>query len=85
MVLFLVLEPGKPGPEVLIGEGAFEGPVVGVQDHVLRQMRPASENLQTDLVQEGWKIHVLIISSSNPNPSNHNILITYREGLLKEI
>lgn len=35
MVLLLVLESGKPGLEVFITEGAFERPVLGVQDHVL--------------------------------------------------
>lgn len=48
MVLFLVLQPGKPGLEVFVTEGAFEGPVLGVQDHVLLQMRPAGEALQTN-------------------------------------
>lgn len=48
MVLFLVLQPGKPGLEVFITEGAFERSVLGVQDHVLLQMRPTGEALQTN-------------------------------------
>lgn len=48
MVLLLVLQPGKPGLEVLVTERAFKGSVLGVQDHVLLQMRPAAEGLQTN-------------------------------------
>lgn len=48
MVLLLVLQPGKPGLEVLVTEGAFERPVLRVQDHVLLQVRPASEGLQAN-------------------------------------
>lgn len=52
MELFLVLQPGKPRLEVFVAEGAFERPVLGVQDHVLLQMRPAGEGLQTNLVRK---------------------------------
>lgn len=52
MILFLVLESGKPGLEVLVTEGAFERSVLRVQDHVLLQMRPAGESLQTNLEAE---------------------------------
>lgn len=48
MVLFLVFQPRKPGLEVFVTEGAFERSVLGVQDHVLLQMRPAAEDLQTN-------------------------------------
>lgn len=48
MIFFLVLQPGKPGLEVFVTEGAFKGPLLGVQDHVLLQMRPAAESLQTN-------------------------------------
>lgn len=50
MVLLLVLEPGKPGLEILVTEGALERPVLGVQDHVLLQVRPAGEGLHANLV-----------------------------------
>lgn len=43
--LLLVLQPGKPGLEVLVAEGALEGPILGVEDHVLLQVRPPSEGL----------------------------------------
>lgn len=56
MELLLVLQPGKPGLEVLVAEGALEGPVLGVQDHVLLQVRPPSEGLQADLVQDGQSL-----------------------------
>lgn len=49
MVLLLVLQPGKPGLEVLVAEGALERPVLRVQDHVFLQVRPASEGLQANL------------------------------------
>lgn len=49
--LFLVLQSRKPGFEVFITEGAFERPVLAVQDHVLLQVRLAGEGLETDLVQ----------------------------------
>lgn len=52
MELFLVLQPGKPGLEVLVAEGALEGPVLGVEDHVLLQVRPPGEGLQADLIQD---------------------------------
>lgn len=52
MELFLVLQPGKPGLEVLVAEGALEGPILGVEDHVLLQVRPPGEGLQADLVQD---------------------------------
>lgn len=52
MVLFLVLQPGKPGLEVFVTEGAFKGPVLSVQDHVLLKMRPPCEGLQADLIQK---------------------------------
>lgn len=47
-----MLQPGKPGLEVFVTERAFKGPVLRVQDHVLLQMRPAGEGLQTNLVQK---------------------------------
>lgn len=50
MVLLLVLQSGKPGLEILVAEGAFERPVLCVQDHVLLQVRPAGEGLQANLV-----------------------------------
>lgn len=49
VVLFLVLEPGKPGPEVLVAKSAFERPLLGVQDHVLLQVSPAGKRLETNL------------------------------------
>lgn len=49
MVLLLVLQSGKPGLEVLVTEGALEGAVLAVQDHVLFQVRPAREGLLTHL------------------------------------
>ena len=49
MKLFLVLQSGEPGLEVLVTEGAFEWPVLAVQDHVLFKVRPACEGLQTHL------------------------------------
>lgn len=52
MELFLVLQPGKPGLEVLVAEGALEGPILGVEDHVLLQVRPPGEGLQADLIQD---------------------------------
>lgn len=55
MVLFLVLQPRKPRLEVFITEGAFERPVLGVEDHVLLQMRSAGEGLQANLVQKVQK------------------------------
>ena len=57
----MVLQPGKPGPEVFVAEGAFKGPVLRVEDHVLLQMRLAGEGLQTDLVTK--KINTIIIYS----------------------
>lgn len=56
MELLLVLQPGKPRLEVFVTEGAFERPVLGVQDHVLLQVRPACEGLQTNLVQNVQKV-----------------------------
>lgn len=61
MELFLVLQPGKPGLEVFVTEGAFKRPVLGVQDHVLLQMRPAGEGLQTNLVQKVQRLQVVKI------------------------
>lgn len=47
-----MLQPGKPGLEVFVAEGALEGPVLGVEDHVLLQVRPPGEGLQADLIQD---------------------------------
>lgn len=58
MVLFLVLQPGEPGLEVFVTEGAFKRPVLGVQDHVLLQMRPAGEGLQTNLVDKVQRLQL---------------------------
>lgn len=52
MVLFLVLQPGKPGLEVVITESTFEGSVLRVEDHVLLQVRPACERLVANLNKE---------------------------------
>lgn len=51
MKLLLVLQAGKPGLEELVAEGALEGPVLAVEDHVFLQVGPAGEGLQADLVQ----------------------------------
>lgn len=48
MELFLVLQSGKPGLEVLITESAFEGSFLSVEDHVFLKMRPPGEGLQTN-------------------------------------
>lgn len=56
MELLLVLQPGKPGLEVLVTEGALEGPVLGVQDHVLLQVRPPGEGLQADLIRDDQRM-----------------------------
>lgn len=53
MVLFLVLQSGKPRLEVFVTVRAFEGPVLAVENHVLLQMRSAGEGLQTDLDPKG--------------------------------
>lgn len=63
MVLFLVLQPCKPRLEVFITEGAFERPVLGVEDHVLLQMRSAGEGLQANLVQKVRKTVELYINA----------------------
>lgn len=54
-----MLQPGKPGPEVFVAEGAFKGPVLRVEDHVLLQMRLAGEGLQTDLVTNQYNHNLL--------------------------
>lgn len=51
-----MLQPGKPGLEVLVAEGALEGPILGVEDHVLLQVRPPSEGLQADLIRDGQSL-----------------------------
>ena len=62
MVLFLVLQPGKPRLEVFITEGAFKRPVLCVKDHVLLQVRPAGEGLQTNLGQKVQRLQFVKIS-----------------------
>lgn len=77
-----MLQPGKPGLEVLVAEGALEGPILGVEDHVLLQVRPPGEGLQADLVQddqssghkenwvsEGWNWVLRHISSRRSSSS----------------
>lgn len=62
MILFLVLQSGKPGLKVFVTEGAFKRPVLGVQDHVLLEMRPAAEGLKTNLLQKNlnvWTVNFL--------------------------
>lgn len=51
-----MLQPGKPGLEVLVTEGALEGPILGVEDHVLLQVRPPAEGLQADLIGDGQRL-----------------------------
>lgn len=56
MELLLVLQPSKPGLEVLVTEGALEGAVLRVEDHVLLQVRPPREGLQADLIQDNQSL-----------------------------
>lgn len=70
MELLLVFQPGKPGFEVFITEGAFKRPVLAVQDHVLLQMRFASEGLETDLIQRVQRLQVGLIHHYSPYKSH---------------
>lgn len=67
-----MLQPRKPGLEVLVAEGALEGPVLGVEDHVLLQVRPPGEGLQADLSQEG------------PRPGSRRRVPTKKRAFLKD-
>lgn len=59
VIFLLVLQPCKPGLEVLVTERAFEGPVLGVQDHVLLQVRPAAKCLRTNLLGRVQVVKIL--------------------------
>ena len=51
---------------MLVTEGAFEGPVLAVQDHVFFKVRPACEGLQTHLEDHKQAVSLQTNMQSHP-------------------